>query len=66
MTKTSRFIDARELAAVLNLPVSTVYRLSRQGIVPHFHIGRRLLRYDLDCVLKSLDNAEDALVRTEQ
>jgi excisionase family DNA binding protein len=37
-------IDAAEVAELLNEPVTTVYRLAREGLIPHVRVGR-LVRF---------------------
>jgi excisionase family DNA binding protein len=46
-----------ELAEVLRLPVASVWRLAREGCLPHFRAGRRLYRFDLAAVLAALEKA---------
>jgi len=39
------FIGVDEVAALLRLPVSTVYAAARRGLLPTIHVGKRL-RFD--------------------
>ncbi len=43
-----RMLTAREVAALLNLPVARVYELTRQKAIPVVRLGPRQLRYELD------------------
>jgi len=50
---TARFVTAEELSDVLDLPRSTIYRLSRQRDIPAYQAGRQY-RYSLAEVLEAL------------
>jgi excisionase family DNA binding protein len=45
-----RLMDADEIAAVLNVPVSWVRSAAREGAIPHVKLGR-YVRFDEDDVL---------------
>lgn len=45
---------AREIAAVLNLPLESVWRLTRENVLPHYQVGH-LFRYDLDKVMQAMN-----------
>ena len=45
----SELISAKEVAEILKISVNSVYRLSREGKIPCFKIGRRY-RYSLDVI----------------
>ncbi len=49
MTPESRLLTAAELAAVLNVPVATVWKWARVGQVPCIRLpgGRRGVRFEL-------------------
>ena len=53
---TGRLVTPEELAEVLHLPVASVWRLAREGCLPHFRTGR-LYRFDLAVVLAALEKA---------
>lgn len=46
-------LTAPELAALLKLPVARIYRLAREGQLPHFKVGRSV-RFDHEAVLESM------------
>ena len=48
-------LKADELAQVLNIPKSQVYRLTRRGEIPVIRAGRHY-RYDVHDVIKSLSS----------
>ena len=48
-----KYVTPEKLADTLDLPISSVWRLAREGMVPFYRIGR-LIRFDLDEVLESL------------
>ena len=60
MEADTQLLTASELAKVLNLPVSQVWRLSRDGRLPCLRIpgGRRQLRFSLPRVLEALEAGE--------
>lgn len=37
-----RYMTVRDVAAWLQLPIGTVYCLTRQGVLPHLRIGRAI------------------------
>jgi excisionase family DNA binding protein len=43
-----------EVAAVLRLKPTTIYRLARQGKIPSFKLSRKTIRFDLDAVLEAV------------
>lgn len=45
-----KLINVRELASVLGVTPDTIYRLTKQGEIPCYRVGRHV-RYDLDQVL---------------
>lgn len=40
MTEASEFLTAEEVAAYLRLPLSTVYKLSQDKLLPGFKVGK--------------------------
>lgn len=49
-------LTAEQLAAVLRLPVASVWRLARDGFLPSYRAGR-LYRFDLAACLAALEKA---------
>ncbi len=49
-TSPARLMDVRELARVLNVPVSWLYERTRLGTIPCIRIGR-YVRFDPEAVL---------------
>ena len=39
-------LTAKEVAAEWQIPLSRVYELTRQGLIPHLKLGARQLRFD--------------------
>jgi len=65
MTPESRLLTARELAEVLNVPVSWCWKAARTGQLPHVRLpgGRAFVRFDLaevERVLKGGGNNGEA------
>jgi len=54
MNKTERFLTADELAVHLRLRPSTVRAWARAGRIPVLRPTRRVARFDLEAVLRSL------------
>jgi excisionase family DNA binding protein len=46
-------IDAREMAELTRLPISSIWRGCRNGSLPHYRLGR-VVRFDVSEVLASL------------
>lgn len=46
-------IDAREMAELTRLPISSIWRGCRNGSLPHYRMGR-VVRFDVTEVLSSL------------
>ena len=48
-------MNAREVAALLGLPASTVYALARRGVLPGCKLGRtwRFLRPEIEATLQA-------------
>jgi excisionase family DNA binding protein len=44
-TITAEFLDARGVAALLGIALTTVYKLTREGRLPHVRVGTRGYRY---------------------
>lgn len=57
MNLESRLITAAELAAILQVPISTCWRWARAGQVPCVRLpgGRRMVRFDLAAVEAALE-----------
>lgn len=52
-----RLMKVEQLAEVLNVPISWVYKKAEQGGIPCIRVGR-YLRFDLAKVLVSLEGSE--------
>ncbi len=50
-----RLIDVTEQARPPPGPVDSVYRAVREGWLPHYHLGPRLLRFDPNEVKESIE-----------
>jgi excisionase family DNA binding protein len=61
MEADTRLITAAELALVLNVPTSTVWKWGRRGQVPCVRLpgGRQFVRFDLADVERALQQGED-------
>jgi excisionase family DNA binding protein len=55
-----RLIDAVEQARLLSWSVDSVYRAVREGWLPHYHLGPRLLRFSPAEVREALKQKEFA------
>jgi len=54
MQKTEiRLKTASETAEILNMPIDSLWRGCREGIIPHYRLGR-LYRFDISKVLSAL------------
>ena len=42
---TGILVDARELSHITNIPISSIWRGCREGVLPHYRFGRTL-RFD--------------------
>ena len=49
-----RLVTAAEVAEFLSIHQDTVYRWTREGLLPVRRLGTRSIRYDLDAVEKAL------------
>ena len=56
MTLEPRLLDAPELAAILGLQLTSVWRYCREGCLHHYRLGRRVL-FDLEEVKQELREA---------
>ncbi len=52
-TDTRRLVSVREIAAILGVPIRTVYDRLRKDGLPHYRFGRAI-RLDLDELLAAL------------
>lgn len=55
----ARLLSSRELAEVLGVHVSTVWRRTRSGDIPYVQVGQQF-RFDLDTVLEHLERHPEA------
>ena len=65
MDGTKTLVDASELARIIGLPVASVRRLARQGVLPFYRAGR-LLRYDITECLAAMREPEAQSDKGEQ
>jgi predicted DNA-binding transcriptional regulator AlpA len=49
-----KLITAEELATRLSMKEQAVWRLHRLGKIPHYDLGGRMKRYDLEEVMQAL------------
>lgn len=49
---TKKMLTYPELAAVLNVPLGTLYSLKSRGELPFVRLGRRLIRFPADQIEK--------------
>jgi excisionase family DNA binding protein len=54
-----RLLTAEEVASMLNVPVTWVYRAARTGELPSVRLGR-YVRFRLDDILRWIDGQEIA------
>lgn len=45
MSNENDVLTAREVAALLRISVATVSRFTRNGRIPHFRVGNKIVRY---------------------
>ncbi len=45
-----RLLTAREVSVALNIPLTRVYELTRQNVIPVVRMGTRQFRYDPDAL----------------
>lgn len=57
--KSKKLITAKEVAKFLSIPISSVYRYARLGIIPSKIIGTRSKRFDLDEILAHLQKKQE-------
>lgn len=41
-----KLLKARQAADILNMPLASVYEMTRRGILPHARLSERMIRYD--------------------
>lgn len=59
MNTEAKLINVRDLAVFLSVAPDTIYRLTQDGKIPFFRVGR-YLRFDLDKVLEAMSYGESA------
>ena len=55
-----RFVDPKEFAEIMTIPRPSIYRLLRQGKIPHIRIGKSV-RIDQDAIIK---NSSSVMVKS--
>ena len=50
------FLTARQLAAILQVSESTIYKLAREARIPSVRLTSRLVRFNLRAVRKTLEH----------
>jgi excisionase family DNA binding protein len=53
-----RFLTMKEVGNLMGLDRSTVYNWKRKGLLPHYKIGGRVVRFKLAEVLQWLDTCK--------
>jgi excisionase family DNA binding protein len=48
-----RLVTAQVVAQALSCSVSWVYEAAQRGIIPSYHVGNRLVRFDIDEVIEA-------------
>ena len=48
-----RLVTARAVAEALSCSVSWVYEAAQRGVIPSYHVGGRLVRFNLDEVIEA-------------
>lgn len=51
-----RLIDIQTLATLLSVKPKTLYDWVYRGIIPYYKIGKRLVRFDYDEIVKWLEH----------
>lgn len=46
MSLPAKLLNYQEAAALLSMPVGTLYALVHQGRIPHIRLSRRMVRFD--------------------
>ena len=64
-TKKGPFMRACEIAEILNISTSTVYRLAQAGVIPRVSIGRSV-RFCMGDVLATLANKQVDIQNNKQ
>jgi excisionase family DNA binding protein len=51
-----RLVPVDEIAELLSLPIATIYDLARRNELPSVRIARKILRFDLDEIEKTINS----------
>lgn len=51
-----RLIDVQTLATLLSIKKKTLYDWVYRGFIPYYKVGKRLVRFDYDEIIKWLDD----------
>lgn len=46
-----RLVTAQVVAQALSCSVSWIYEAAQRGLIPSYHVGNRLVRFDIDEVI---------------
>lgn len=52
----TRLIDVQTLATLLSVKEKTLYDWVYRGLIPYYKIGKRLVRFDYDEIIKWLED----------
>ena len=53
-----RHLTAEEMSIILQVPVKKVHALARSGIIPRIKLTNKIVRFDLDKVLRAMSRFE--------
>jgi excisionase family DNA binding protein len=55
-TNNRRLVDADEMGRILKISKKTVLAMATEGRIPVYRIGVKTIRFDVDAVIKALEN----------
>jgi excisionase family DNA binding protein len=64
MNSSKEFVTPEEVADWLRVPVATIYKLAREGVLPGFKVGRHW-RFRNEAIEQWVLNRERTSIRTE-
>lgn len=53
-----RLLTTRQLAEILGVKPNTILAWASRGVIPCIRLTRKVIRYDRDSVMRSLDSAQ--------
>jgi excisionase family DNA binding protein len=56
----SELLTAAELAARLRVKSTTIREWEREGVIPSIRINSKVIRYDVEAVIKALSDRQEA------